>query len=81
MYYPYGSINKIVSFSSRRRTNQGSVLHTIQYGLEFDLTTEQSKHLLKRHVNSNTMMVVLFVDINGSTQMSITLPPVKFATI
>jgi class 3 adenylate cyclase len=27
------------------------------------------------------MMVVLFVDINGSTQMSITLPPVKFATI
>lgn len=57
------------------------VLHTIQHGLEFDLTTEQSKHLLERHVNSNTMMVVLFVDINGSTQMSFTLPPVKFATI
>ncbi|MGA8404236.1 MAG: adenylate/guanylate cyclase domain-containing protein, partial [Nitrososphaeraceae archaeon] len=57
------------------------VLHTIRYGLEFDLTTEQSKYLLKRHVNSNTTMVILFVDINGSTQMSITLPPVKFATI
>ena len=57
------------------------VLHTIQHGLEFDLTTEHSKHLLKRHVNSNTMMVILFVDINGSTQMSFTLPPVKFATI
>jgi len=57
------------------------VLHTIQHGLEFDLTTEQSKHLLKRHVNSNTMMVILFVDINGSTQMSFTLPQVKFATI
>ena len=56
------------------------VLHTIQHGLEFDLTTEQSKHLLKRHLNSNTMMVVLFVDINGFTQMSITLPPVKFET-
>lgn len=26
-------------------------------------------------------MVVLFIDINGSTQMSITLPPPKFATI
>ena len=26
-------------------------------------------------------MVILFVDINGSTQMSITLPPAKFATI
>ena len=41
------------------------ILHTLQYGLEFDLTTEQSKDLLKRHVNSNTMIVVLFVDING----------------
>ncbi|MDQ5868331.1 MAG: adenylate/guanylate cyclase domain-containing protein [Thermoproteota archaeon] len=57
------------------------VLHTIQYGLEFDLTTEQCKHFLKRHVNSNTTMVVLFIDINGLTQMSITLPPPKFATI
>ena len=57
------------------------VLHTIQYGLEFDLTTDHSKNLLKRHLNSNTTMVILFVDINGSTQMSITLPPVKFATI
>ena len=50
------------------------VLHTIRYGLEFDLTTEQSKYLLKRHVNSNTTMVILFVDI-------ILFPPVKFATI
>jgi len=57
------------------------VLHTVQYGLEFDLTTEQCKHFLKRHVNSNTTMVVLFIDINGSTQMSNTLPPLKFATI
>ena len=57
------------------------VMHTIRYGLKFDLTTEQSKYLLKRHVNSNTTMVILFIDINGSTQMSITLPPVKFATI
>ena len=57
------------------------VLHTIQYGLEFDLTTDHSKNLLKRHLNSNTTMVILFVDINGSTQMSITLPPAKFATI
>lgn len=57
------------------------VLHTIQYGLEFDLTTEEGKHLLKRHVNSNVTIVVLFIGINGSTQMSITLPPPKFATL
>jgi class 3 adenylate cyclase len=57
------------------------VLHTIQNGLEFDLTTEHSKHFLKRHVNSNAMMVILFIDINGSTQMTMTLPPRQFASI
>jgi adenylate cyclase len=57
------------------------VLHTLRHGLEFDLTTEQSKLLLKRHVNSNATMVILLIDINGSTQMSITLPPQQFASI
>jgi class 3 adenylate cyclase len=60
---------------------QARVLHTIEHGLEFDLTTEQGKHFLKRHVNANTTLVVLFIDINGSTQMSITLSPPKFAVI
>jgi adenylate cyclase len=60
---------------------QARVRHTLQHGLEFDLTTDQSKQLLKRHVNSNTMMVILFIDINGSTQMSMTLEPQQFASI
>lgn len=60
---------------------QARVLHTLEYGLEFDLNTDQGKHFLKRHVNSNTTLVVLFIDIDGSTEMSITLPPPKFATI
>jgi adenylate cyclase len=57
------------------------VLHTINHGLEFDLSTEQCKQFLKRHVNSNAVMVILLIDINGSTHMSITLPPSKFAAI
>ena len=57
------------------------VLHTIKHGLEFDLSTEQCKQFLKRHVNSNALMVILLIDINGSTHMSITLPPPKFAAI
>lgn len=60
---------------------QARVLHTLEHGLEFDLTTDQGKHFLKRHVNSNTTLVVLFIDIDGSTEMSITLPPPKFAII
>ena len=56
-------------------------MHTIKHGLEFDLTTEQCKQLLKRHVNSNTSIVVLYIDINGSTRMSISLPPTTFASL
>jgi len=57
------------------------VLHTIKHGLEFDLSTEQCKQFLKRHVNSNAVRVILLIDINGSTHMSITLPPSQFAAI
>lgn len=60
---------------------QARVRHTLQYGLEFDLTTDESKHLLRRHVNTNSTMVILFIDINGSTQMSMTIAPQKFASI
>jgi len=60
---------------------QARVRHTLLHGLEFDLTTDESKHLLRRHVNSNATMVILFIDINGSTQMSMTLTPQQFASI
>jgi adenylate cyclase len=69
--------------TSAQETQQikARVLHTIKHGLEFDLSTEQCKQFLKRHVNSNAVMVILVIDINGSTQMSITSPPSKFAAI
>lgn len=71
MYSPAQDIERI----------RARILHTIKHGLEFDLTTEQCKQLLKRHVNSNTSIVVLFIDINGSTRMSISLPPTTFASL
>ena len=71
----------MLSSTQEAQQIKARVLHTIKSGLEFDLSTEQCKQFLKRHVNSNASMVILIIDINGSTQMSITLPPVKFATI
>jgi adenylate cyclase len=73
----------MVMLSSTQEAQQikARVLHTIKHGLEFDLSTDQCKQFLKRHVNSNAVMVILIIDINGSTQMSIALPPSKFATI
>jgi class 3 adenylate cyclase len=71
MYSPAQDIERI----------RARILHTIKHGLEFDLTTDQCKQLLRRHVNSNTTVVVLFIDINDSTRMSISLPPTTFASL
>jgi len=62
----------MLSSTQEAQQIKARVLHTIKYGLEFDLSTEQCKQFLKRHVNSNAIMVILIIDINGSTQMSIT---------
>jgi class 3 adenylate cyclase len=43
------------------------------------MSTEESKKLLRRHVNSKTNLVIAFIDINNSTQMSLSLPENKFA--
>lgn len=37
------------------------------------MSTEESKKFLRRHVNTKTNLVVMFVDINISTQMSLSL--------
>jgi adenylate cyclase len=71
----------MLSSSQEVQQIKARVLHTIKHGLEFDLSTEQCKQFLKRHVNSNAVMVILLIDINGSTHMSITLSPSKFAAI
>lgn len=39
-------------------------------GLLIDLSNEQCKKYLQRKVNSKTRVVVMYIDINGSTQMS-----------
>ena len=43
------------------------------------MSTEESKKLLRRHVNTKTNLVVMFIDINNSTEMSLSLPEHKFA--
>jgi adenylate cyclase len=54
---------------------------TLVDGIQLNMSTEESKKLLKRHVNTKTNLVTLFVDINNSTQMSLSLPEDKIALI
>jgi len=55
------------------------VTKTVIDGIQLNMSTEESKKLLRRHVNNKTNLVTMFVDINNSTEMSLSLPESKFA--
>jgi adenylate cyclase len=57
------------------------VTRTIRDGIQLNMSTEESKKLLRRHVNNKTNVVTMFVDINNSTQMSLSLPDNEFALL
>jgi class 3 adenylate cyclase len=57
------------------------VTKTLIDGIQLNMSTEESKKLLKRHANNKTNLVIMFVDINNSTEMSLSLPENKFALL
>jgi hypothetical protein len=46
------------------------VVKTLTDGIELDMSTDESKKILKMHTNRKTNVVIMFIDINNSTQMS-----------
>ena len=57
------------------------VKKTLNDGVQIDMSTEESKKLLRRHVNNKTHVVIMIIDINDSTEMSFLLSDNKFATL
>lgn len=57
------------------------VRQTLDKGVQIDLSTEPCKRYLRRHVNRKVDVVILYADIDGSTRMSMSIPPSDFATI
>lgn len=61
---------------------QQRVSHSIDNnGLFIDLSTDSCRKFLQRKVNSNANVVVMYVDIAGSTQMSHDISPVNLSLI
>jgi adenylate cyclase len=54
---------------------------TLVDGIELDMSTEECKKMLRRHVNTKKHLVTIIVDINHSTEMSLSLPENKFALL
>jgi adenylate cyclase len=61
---------------------QDRVSHSLENkGLLIDLSTDSCRKYLQRKVNTKTNVVVMYVDIAGSTEMSHDLPSVNLALI
>jgi adenylate cyclase len=57
------------------------VTKTLMEGILLNMSTEESKKLLRRHVNNKTNLITMIVDINKSTEMSLSLPENRFALL
>jgi adenylate cyclase len=53
------------------------VNRTLGDGIQLNMSTEESKKMLRRHVNSNTNLIIMFVEINDSTSMSLLILPLR----
>jgi class 3 adenylate cyclase len=60
---------------------QERVWRALRFEPQFNLSTEQTIHILERFVKSKVSFVILHVDIVGSTKLSMTVPPDKLAII
>jgi len=57
------------------------VTRTLTDGVQLNMSTEEATKILKRHVNTKINLVTMFVDINDSTQMSLSLSQNEFALV
>ena len=57
------------------------VERTLSQGPPIDLSTLKCNHYLRRHVNNKTKLVVLCVDLVGSTKLSLSLSPLELISI
>ncbi|MFQ5968884.1 MAG: adenylate/guanylate cyclase domain-containing protein [Nitrososphaerales archaeon] len=61
--------------------SQTRVKRAVTQGLKFETAIVPSAQYLERHLNTKQHVVVLYVDIAGSTSMGMVLPADKLATI
>jgi len=63
------------------KETQKRVWSSLKKGYEYDYSVDESDKFLRDHVSQRMHMIVLFVDLVGSTDMSLTLPAEKLGII
>ena len=63
------------------KETQKRVWSSLKKGYEYDYAVDESDKFLRKHVSQKLHMVVMFVDLVGSTDMALLLPPEKLGII
>ncbi|MGQ0771425.1 MAG: adenylate/guanylate cyclase domain-containing protein [Nitrososphaerota archaeon] len=85
----YGIIDMMLSKSTERavdsetliKETQNRVWHALKSGYEYSPVEDESDAFLRKHVFSRMKMVVMYVDLVGSTNITLELPEDKVAII
>ena len=72
---------KTIDSETMIQETQKRIWKSLKHGIEYEATVDRSDAFLRQHVNEKIHMVVLFVDLVGSTNISLTLPEEKVAII
>lgn len=72
---------KVVDSETMIMETQKRVWGALKKGYEYTGITDESEKFLREHVFKKINIVVLYVDLVGSTTMTLELPAEKFATI
>ena len=60
---------------------QDRLFEALEERYQYNTSIRRSQDFLQKHVRSKIPLVVIFVDLVGSTNMSMTLPPEKLVTV
>ena len=75
------SSEKVIDSDTMIQETQQRIWSSLKKGIEYDGTVDRSDAYLRQHVHEKQSMVVLYVDLVGSTDITLTLPEEKIAII
>jgi adenylate cyclase len=76
-----GGRTGILDTESLIKETQKRVWSSLKKGYEYDYSVDESDKFLREHVSQKMHMIVMFVDLVGSTDMALRLPPEKLGII
>lgn len=79
MIFQHGE--KTVDSNTLIKASQNRVLNSVKNGIEYPPFVDKSEEFLRNHVNSRVRIFVMYVDLVGSTNLTLSLPEEKVVTI